>query len=148
MKPQFTLTEVQPRPDGTLHLSYADGQTFCVDIAPIIARSPILAPLRQPDLLAQARLGPWGGSVCFGEDEQLELAADNLRARAIEQMGGYSHESLWRWMYRHNLTQHAAADALGVSRRMLGYYLSGAKPIPRTLALACLGWEVQQKRAA
>jgi len=46
-------------------------------------------------------------------------------------------------MARHGLTQHQAATALGVSRRMLGYYLSGAKPLPRTVALACLGWETQ-----
>ena len=38
-----------------------------------------------------------------------------------------------------------AALALGVSRRMLAYYRSGAKPVPRTVALACLGWEEVMK---
>ena len=53
------------------------------------------------------------------------------------------------WMDRNGLTQTAAAEALGISRRMLVYYLSGEKPVPRTVALACLGWEVeQQKRGA
>jgi len=40
-----------------------------------------------------------------------------------------------------DLTIDAAAVALGVSRRMLAYYRSGSKPVPRTVALACLGWE-------
>ena len=44
-------------------------------------------------------------------------------------------------MARNDLTLDTAEVALGVSRRMLAYYRSGAKPVPRTVALACLGWE-------
>jgi hypothetical protein len=44
-------------------------------------------------------------------------------------------------MARNDLTLDAAAVALGLSRRMLAYYRSGSKPVPRTVALACLGWE-------
>ena len=94
-----------------------------------------------------AAVGDWGGSVVWNGDDSLELAADNLRARAVEQAGGYSHELIWNWMARHKLTLEAAAEALGVSRRMLAYYRSGAKPVPRTVALAMLGWEVEQQAA-
>jgi len=45
---------------------------------------------------------------------------------------------------RHDLTQQQAANALGLSRRTLSHSLSGAKPVPRTVALACIGWETQQ----
>jgi hypothetical protein len=79
--------------------------------------------------------------VIWAGDDDLELAADNLRARGVEQAGGVSHEFIWNWMARHDLTLDTAAAALGVSRRMLAYYRSGAKPVPRTIALACLGWE-------
>ncbi|MDH2234059.1 hypothetical protein N5K37_29520 [Delftia tsuruhatensis] len=51
-------------------------------------------------------------------------------------------------MARNGLTQTAAAEALGISRRMLLYYLTGEKPVPRTVALACLGWEVERANAA
>ncbi len=85
--------------------------------------------------------------MTWGSDA-LELAADNLRAGAIEQAGGYSHELLWNWMAHHDLTLDAAADALGLSRRMLAYYRSGEKPVPRTVALACLGWETEQRLVA
>ena len=57
-------------------------------------------------------------------------------------------EHIADWMQRHALTQQAAAQALDISRRMLGYYLSGEKPVPRTVALACLGWEVEQRGGA
>ena len=39
------------------------------------------------------------------------------------------------------LTLEQAAQALGISRRMLIYYRDGEKPIPRAVWLACLGWE-------
>ncbi|MEX8506125.1 hypothetical protein [Leptothrix ochracea] len=37
---------------------------------------------------------------------------------------------------------------IGISRRMLSYYLSGAKPIPKTVWLACLGWQALEHSEA
>jgi transcriptional regulator with XRE-family HTH domain len=66
----------------------------------------------------------------------------------VEQSGGISHERIWEWMHRNGLNLETAAKALGISRRMLSYYRSGQKPIPRHIWLACLGWEVEQHKAA
>lgn len=74
------------------------------------------------------------------------LASDNLRALAVEQGGGCSHQQLIAWMHRHGLSLDQAAQALGLSRRMLAYYRSGEKPIPRTVALAMRGWEALHAR--
>lgn len=38
---------------------------------------------------------------------------------------------------RLKLSQKALALALGVGRRTLGLYESGARPVPKTVALAC-----------
>lgn len=78
--------------------------------------------------------------MVWANDDELELAADNQRARAIEQLGGFSHEAFIKWMDRAQLTVATAAQALGLSVRMLAYYRSGEKPIPRYIALACIGW--------
>ena len=51
-------------------------------------------------------------------------------------------------MARNELNQERAAASIGISRRMLNYYLSGAKPIPLTVWLACVGWEAQNRQAA
>lgn len=139
MSKAFTLVAVKAKAASRLHLTFADGAEFDVDLANTIARHPTLAALADPAIFKRAKLGAWGGTVTWGTDD-LELAADNLRARAVEQAGGYSHEGIVEWMCRHNLTQQQAAAALGLSRRMLGYYLSGEKPVPRTVALACIGW--------
>ena len=143
----FTLVDVNVVAPSSLRLTYADGEQLTVDLANLIARHATLAPLADPAIFITAAVGEWGGSVIFNGDDSLELAADNLRARAVEQTGGYSHELIWNWMARHKLTLEAAAEALGVSRRMLAYYRSGAKPVPRTVALAMLGWEVEQQAA-
>jgi hypothetical protein len=144
----FTLTRVDVVAPCSLRLAYADGEQLLVDLHDTIARHPTLAALADPAVFASAALGEWGSSVVWNNDDALELAADNLRARAVEQAGGYSHELIWNWMARHKLTLDSAAEALGLSRRMLAYYRSGAKPVPRTVALALLGWEVEQHKAA
>jgi transcriptional regulator with XRE-family HTH domain len=46
------------------------------------------------------------------------------------------------WRTRHGLSLTAAAEALSLSRRMVAYYCSGDKPVPRNILLACKGWEV------
>ncbi|KAF1023721.1 MAG: hypothetical protein GAK30_00384 [Paracidovorax wautersii] len=147
MNKQFTITGLEVRPGHRLHLTYADGETFDVSIKPVIERAPVLKALQSAAVFRRAQIGDWGGSVTWGDDD-LELAADNLRARAIEQAGGYSHELVLNWMARHALTLDQAAQALGLSRRMLAYYRSGEKPVPRTVGLACLGWEVERRKAA
>lgn len=146
MRPKhFTLVGVAATQATGLLLRYADGEQYQVDLTDIIRRSPSLERLKHPKVFHSAAVGEHGASVVWADDDDLELAADNLRARAIEQAGGVSHEFIWNWMARHELTLDTAAQALGLSRRMLAYYRSGAKPVPRTVALACVGWEDVKK---
>jgi len=79
--------------------------------------------------------------VIWVNGDELELAVDNLSARGVAQAGGGSHVFVWNRMARNNLTLDAAAVALGLSCRMLAYHRSGSKPVPCSVALACLGWE-------
>ena len=76
-----------------------------------------------------------------------ELGPDNVYAWAKEQAGEVSHEMLGNWMYRNQLSLSGAADALGISRRMVSYYRTAHKAIPRSIWLACLGWEVTRPKA-
>ena len=143
-EPQHTITALAARPAMQLNLTFADGVTLPVDLAAVVCKHPSLAALSDPVLFARARADARGGYVVWIEDE-LEMAADNLRDLAVEQAGGIGAERMIGWMARHGLTQAHAARSIGVSRRMLNYYLSGARPIPKTVWLACLGWESLQK---
>ena len=136
----FQLTAVAALPDYRLHLSYVDGQEFEVDLSEWIATTSILLPLKDATLFSQAKIGFAGRSVEWIADE-LDLGADNLRNLAVEQAGGIGHERIWNWLHETGLTLEQAANALGISRRMLIYYRDGEKAIPRSIWLACLGWE-------
>jgi transcriptional regulator with XRE-family HTH domain len=48
------------------------------------------------------------------------------------------------WMEGHGLTLDRAAEALGLSRRTVAYYLSGEQPVPKTVMLATEGYDRRQ----
>lgn len=138
--PQFTLTSVTPTLRASLLLAFADCEKFEVNLVDVITKLRSLKPLKEQALFMKARMGEFNDTVVWDDEGALELAADNLRAMGIEQAGGISHEFIIRWMYENELNLETAAIALGMSRRMVAYYRSGAKAVPRTVALACLGW--------
>jgi hypothetical protein len=144
--PQFSLRGVRAIKPCTLALDFADGFSAQVDLSKLIRRYKALSPLRDWAAFRRASLGEWGRSVMF--TDEIDLAADNLRARALEQLGQYSHEDVIVWMDRNDLTLDQAAEALGLSRRMLAYYRCGEKPVPKTVGLAMLGWEHLHARTA
>ena len=146
-KDHFVLTAVQALPDYRLRLSYADGQILEIDLGERVRTSAFLAPLKDATLCAQAKVGFGGRSVDWIGDE-LDLGADNLRHLAVEQAGGIGHERIWVWLHDTGLTLEQAAEALGISRRMLIYYRDGEKPIPRSIWLACLGWEAVRPKGS
>jgi hypothetical protein len=139
-KNHFRLTRVKALKDSRLSLTYADGQAFTVDLHEWIAKTKSLKPLHDAALFARAKISAHGSSVEWKAGE-LDLAADNLRNFAVEQAGGIGHERIWEWLHENRLTLDQAAEALGISRRMLIYNREGEKPVPRAIWLACLGWQ-------
>jgi len=137
---------VEPVSPFQLRIAFNNGETLLVDISETVARIPLFADLRDPARFAQARVGEFGLTIEWGED--IDLGADNLFARAKEQAGEASHEMFFNWMHRNGLSIAQAAEALGMSPRMVAYYRSGAKPIPKHIWLACQGWELLRKQAA
>jgi predicted transcriptional regulator len=51
-------------------------------------------------------------------------------------------------MRRNELSLSTAAEALGLSQRMVAHYRTGSRPIQKTVWLACQGWELLRERAA
>ena len=76
----------------------------------------------------------------------IDFGAEQLRRWADEQAGETMRVQDFRaWMDEHGLTQEGAAIALGLSRRMIAYYLSGEKVIPKTVMLATEGWAAREE---
>ena len=125
-----------------LRTAWSTGETLEVDVEPMLRRVPALAPLFDPKVFARARLASPGHGVEWFDSE---FGADNVYAWAKEQSGAISHEMLDGWMHRNGLSLTTAAEALGMSRRMISYYRTAQKAIPRAVWLACLGWEATHK---
>ncbi len=140
--PQFLLTKALSLGNGRIEIGFADGFTGEVDLGEVASRYPSLARLGASDVVENVAMDEWKRGVVFAGKDELGLASDNLRAMAIEQAGGFSHQQVITWMSHHGMSLDAAADALDISRRILAYYRSGARLVPRTVGLAMLGWEV------
>ena len=82
------------------------------------------AEIRKPEVFKTVRTD--GFSI---EWFDAELGRDNVYAWAKEQAGEVSHEMLGAWMLRNQLSLSGAAEALGISRRMVSYYKTAAKAI-------------------
>lgn len=147
MNNKFIITKVSVLENQRLTLTFADEVSFELDLSPLIKQYKSLSRLQNSTTFASVVISTGGYSLEW-LDGDLELAGDNLRARAVEQAGGYSHELIWNWMARNDLSLTQAAEAIGISRRMLAYYRSGEREIPKTVALAMIGWETEHKKVA
>ena len=123
-----------------LRTTWSTGETLEVDIAQLM-RGNAFAEIRKTDIFKTVHTD--GLSI---EWFDTELARDNVYAWAKEQAGEVSHEMFGAWMLRNQLSLTSAAEALGISRRMVSYYRTAAKAIPRAIWLACLGWEVTRPK--
>jgi YD repeat-containing protein len=134
------LTAVSTAGGQTLAVTWDDGRTAQVDLAGVIAARKALAPLGDAAAFASATLSAEGWSVecpCA-----VDFGAPQLRRWADEQSGEVMAAAAFRtWMESHAFTLDRAADALGLSRRMIAYYLSGEQPVPKTVMLATEGFD-------
>jgi Protein of unknown function (DUF2442) len=134
------LTAVSIAGVQTLAVTWDDGRTAQVDLAGVIAGRKALAPLGDAAAFAGAMLSADGWSVEWPCG--VDFGAPQLRRWADEQSGEVMAAAVFRtWMESHAFTLDRAADALGLSRRMIAYYLSGEQPVPKTVMLATEGFD-------
>lgn len=145
MKPFKGIASIRALSGHELEVVFkGDRRAYRVDLAAELAASPALAPLRDPALFASVRTIDLDTAIAWADD--LDMCGDHLWRLAHEQAGSLMPRDAFRaWRARHGLSLAAAAEALGVPRRMVAGYDSGERPIPKTVRLACLGWEAAQR---
>lgn len=117
------------------------GRSETVDLAPLIDSFKVYAPLRTDRrLFAGVHVSDDGNAVAWG-DGSIDMAAASIERLAEESMTAGDFEA---FLKRNRLTHQGAASALGRSRRQIEYYLSTGV-IPRTIALACFGYEARRR---
>lgn len=139
------LISVTPAADYCLNVSFADGSCGTVNMKDFIFSLSGLAPLRDPVAFSGAVLGAYGWEAEWPLLD-IQIGADTLFADMLDQRSETPADRFTVWRIRNNLSLAAASRELGVTVRTISAYGSGARPIPRTVQLACLGWEEEQRR--
>ncbi|HTT84211.1 MAG TPA: hypothetical protein VMF67_12070 [Rhizomicrobium sp.] len=109
-----------------------------MNLAGLIAREEFLAPLRDEDVFARARVIDWGAGVGWPGDR--DLSASTLWRMANEQQP-FSNSDFVAWQARIGLSNQEAADALGLSARTIKNMRAGAVPVAGAVAIACRAME-------
>ena len=141
------LLRVEPLDGWQLRLTFVDGSVTTVDLAPLLDESPGLAPLREARLFAQATLVEGEGWAVTWPAADIQIGADTVWLDAQAQHAADENSRIFaQWRARHGLSLAAAARALGLTPRTISAYSTGARPVPRYIALACRGWEAERRQ--
>ena len=129
------------KPDARLRIALASGKAFDVNVAEYLD-APGYETLRNPAVFARVSVEEWGHGVEWPGDVGIPVAA--LYRLAQQQAGkAFPVARFNEWMKRNGLSAAQAARALGLTRRTIIYYHTGAKPIPVVVGLACEGYEAR-----
>jgi hypothetical protein len=139
------ITAVQAVNATKLMLTWSSGESFAADLGTIINQYAAFAPLTDPAIFSQVALEEWGHGLDWPGG--LDMGADQLYHLCREQHGLLSPFAFDSWIKNNRLSLTTAAEALGMTRRMIAHYRSGTRPIPKTVQLACIGWETLKKAA-
>jgi len=138
------LEIVQALPDYKLRLVFRDRSIYTVSLADDFDKFPGLSPLRDPSAFAKAEIVKDEGWTVEWPEQDIQIGADTLWLDAKAQNALDENTRIFaqcRAQYGLTLTQ--AALALGMTARTMSAYGTGSRPVPRYVALACKGWEVE-----
>ena len=124
---------------------WSTGRIDEVDVGVALKAHASLAPARKKSRFAAVAPGEWGHSLSWGgpPGDEIEIGADAVWRMAHEQAALAEGIDFTAWRAAHGLSLTEAARRLGLSRRVVAYYESGAKPVPRLVALALRGHDAQ-----
>ena len=143
------LQAVEPSPDYTLRLTFIDGTVMTVDKREAVFSKRGLAPLQEVSAFMGACIGEDAGWAVEWPALDIQIGADTLWLDAQAQNAADENTRVFaQWRARHGLSLSQAAQALGITSRTVSAYGTGARPVPRYIALACKGWEAEHRRAA
>ena len=139
------LADVQAQPCFRLALTFVDGRRFVLDMRDDIASFPGLAALKDEKAFSEVIVGDSGWTAEW-PDQDIQIGADTLLLDALAQAAPDENTRTFiGWRARTGFGLEQAAAALGVATRTISRYSSGREAVPKTLALACKGWEALQR---
>ena len=140
------LESVKTGKGMSLSASYSDGRQVQVDLSDLARRLKAFSPLEKPAEFRTAKVADFGWTLEW--DCGASLDSDRVIELALEQSGLAENVSFRRWQDTNGLSLTDAANAIGLTRRTVSQYRTGARPVPRIVGLACKGWEAEHRNHA
>ena len=132
------ITSVQVVTPDRLRLVWNDGTVVLLEGRAALGDA-LYRKLAADGAFTAVTLGDWGHGLAWPSGD--EVGADSLWLETLSAQGRDDVRAFVEWRLRNGLSLSKAAEALGISRRMVAYYANGEKIVPRTVLLACQGWE-------
>ena len=143
------LESVRALADYRLQLVFRDGSAYTVSLANSFDKFPGLEPLQDKAAFANAQIIEGEGWTVEWPELDIQIGADTLWLDARAQNAVDENTRVFaQWRAENGLTLTQAAQALGMTPRTMSAYGTGSRPVPRYVALACKGWEVEHRRQA
>jgi Protein of unknown function (DUF2442) len=141
------ITSVTALETSRLRLVWSDDTTAEIDLSATLEKRAFAA-LRDLQEFATVKIADWGHAIEW--DCGVDLGADSLWLETLSAAGRGDVRRFLEWRLYNGLSLSESATALGISRRSVAYYSNGERAIPKSILLACTGWEVgeQLKQAA
>lgn len=134
------IAHLVAEPPTVLHVTWHDGSETRHDVATLISDTDWAAPLRDPAVFVTARAEDhglqivWPGTGVAFSAHGLWDDAHPPPPTAQWMLAG----EFTAWMREMGWSFARAAEALGISQRMLKYYAAGTHAVPKPVCLACM----------
>ena len=139
------------RSDQKLASRWADASTSLHDLSGLVAAKDWAAPLKSARRFARVQVAEGGREIAW-PGLGIELSAEGLwedvHPRTSRESPWMSLEDFRGWLEGMGLTWDGAAEALGLSRRTVGYYSSGRQEVPKAVWLACMHLATRRREVA
>lgn len=132
-----TIRSIRAEDGYRLFLCWEDAEEATIDLTRTVETAAFRS-LARPEVFKNAALGDWGHCVVW--PGEIEIGADSLWLDSLSVWGREDTRTFLEWRLRNGLSLNGAAEALGLSRRTIAYY-SGGRTVPRSILLACKGWD-------
>jgi DNA-binding XRE family transcriptional regulator len=141
---QWKITSAAYNDGFSIDVTWEQGRESRINLEAHIHAFKALGPLRNLEAFQHMRVGEWGWHLEWPCG--VDISSDTLRRLALEQAKNIITPTMFKeWRQGLGLSLTQAAHILGLSRRMIAYYESGEKKIPKYVALACMGASTEMR---
>jgi DNA-binding XRE family transcriptional regulator len=141
------LLAVEALDDYKLRLHFINGSIYTVSMAEELEKTARLRLLKDPNIFKKATIIEGEGWAVEWQDLDIQFCADILWLDVQAQNAPDENSRFFaQWRATHGFSMTDAARALGIRPQTISAYEKGKRPMPRYIALACKGWEVENQK--